>query len=88
MGFKNYRRKEKLSELRPFVFGEDLSGVSVSDADVTETESGESGGYIARNPRNHSERWYIGRVYFNENFDPVPVDGQRGNHVHSREEFD
>ena len=43
--FKQYKRKG-LSEMRPYVYGEDLTGVSVSDQDNPLTDMG----MIARNP--------------------------------------
>lgn len=51
--FKFYSRKGQV-EARPYVPGEDLSGVSVAAVD----EPGE-GGMIARNPKNHDDQWYI-----------------------------
>ena len=44
--FKNYRRKG-IIELRPYIFGEDLTGISVSAQDNPETDMG----MIARNPK-------------------------------------
>lgn len=64
--FKQYRRKG-LSEMRPYVKGEDLSGVSVSDVDHPEQDMG----MIARNPKNHADQWYVARKYFEENLEPV-----------------
>ena len=50
-------------EARPYVPGEDLSAISVSDED-TLTE----GGMIARNPENPADQWYINAVYFAKNY--------------------
>jgi len=66
--FKQYRRIG-LSEMRPYVEGEDLSGVSVSDAD--KALSTLVGGYIARNPKNHADMWYVAQKYFEENLEEV-----------------
>ena len=64
--FKQYKRKG-LSEMRPYVKGEDLTGVSVSDTDHPETDMG----MVARNPVNHADRWYVARKYFEDNLEPA-----------------
>ena len=64
--FKQYRRKQ-IAELRPYVKGEDLSGISVADVDDPETD----GGMIARNPKNHADQWYVARQYFADNFEEI-----------------
>lgn len=66
--FKKYRIKG-LSELRPYVPGEDLTGVSVSDADKSLPTL--DGGYIARNPENHNDKWYVAKDYFDKNLEEV-----------------
>ena len=65
MRFKLYQRKE-LSEMRPYVLGEDLSKVSVSKEDTPEV-----GGMIARNPKNYEDQWYVAKKYFEDNLEPV-----------------
>lgn len=64
--YKQYRRKG-LSEMRPYVKGEDLTGISVSEQDNPETDMG----MIARNPKNHDDKWYVARKYFEENLEEV-----------------
>lgn len=64
--FKQYKRKG-LSEMRYYVKDEDLSSVSVSDADNPVTDMG----MIARNPKNHNDMWYVARKYFEENLELV-----------------
>jgi hypothetical protein len=64
--YKQYKRKG-LSEMRPYVKGEDLSGVSVSAEDNPQTDMG----MIARNPQNHNDKWYVARKYFEENLEPA-----------------
>jgi hypothetical protein len=51
--FKRYRRKQ-IAELRPYVQGENMDGISVSDADA-EAGSPKAGDMIARNPENHED---------------------------------
>lgn len=64
--FRQYKRKG-LSEMRPYVKGEDLSKVSVSPEDNPESDMG----MIARNPNNHADQWYVARRYFNDNLELV-----------------
>jgi hypothetical protein len=56
--WKTYRRIG-LTEMRPYVPGEDLTDISVSSQDTPQ-----DGGMIARNPDNHSEQWYVNEAYF------------------------
>lgn len=66
MTWKKYRRTG-LSEMRPYVLGEDMSNISVSEVDNPETDMG----MIARNPENHSDQWYVAREYFEKNLEEV-----------------
>lgn len=65
--FKKYRRTA-LSELRPYIPGEDLDAISVSNIDKPE-----KGGMIARNPNNHKDQWYVEKQYFEDNLEPADV---------------
>ena len=67
--FRRYRRKQ-IAELRPYEPGEDLSGVSISAADK-EDGSPEAGDMIARNPKNHADKWLVRAQYFADNFEPL-----------------
>lgn len=62
--WKQYKRKG-LSEMRPYVLGEDLAGISVSPEDDPPTDMG----MVARNPKNHKDQWYVARKYFEENLE-------------------
>jgi hypothetical protein len=67
--WKQYKRKG-LSEMREYVVGEDLSNVSVSDADIErDGELSTPGGMIARNPNCHEDQWYVAKEYFRDNFE-------------------
>lgn len=66
MNWKKYRRTN-IAEMRPYVRGEDMSYISVSNVDDPETDMG----MIARNPLNHEDQWYVARKYFEENFAPI-----------------
>lgn len=49
--------------MRPYVPGEDLTGVSVSEVDTPE-----EGGMVARNPEDYNDQWYISKAYFEQNY--------------------
>jgi hypothetical protein len=53
--FKSYRRKG-ITEMRPYVPGEDITGVSMSNVD-REAGCPKEGDYIARNPDNHKQQY-------------------------------
>jgi hypothetical protein len=65
--FKRYRRKQ-IAELRPYVPGENMDGISVSDADA-KAGSPKAGDMIARNPENHEDQWLVAAQYFADNFE-------------------
>ncbi len=68
-GFRQYRRTE-IAELREWQAGDDLSGVSLSQADK-DAGSPKTGDMIARNPKNHADRWLVAAAYFADNFEKV-----------------
>ena len=65
--YKQYHRKG-LSELRPYIQGEDLTGVSISEADK-QNGSPKEGDMIARNPKNHDDKWLVAKKYFEDNLE-------------------
>lgn len=68
--FKQYRRKS-ISEMRPYVEGEELNEiVSISDADL-KNGSPKLGDMIARNPKNHEDQWLVAKEYFEDNLEPL-----------------
>lgn len=68
--YRRYRRKN-LSEMRPYIPGEDLSGVSINEVDRA-AGSPKKGDWIARNIARHSERWLVSKAFFADNFEPEP----------------
>lgn len=56
--WKNYRRTG-ITQMRPYIVGEDLSNVSINKEDTPE-----EGGYIARNIANWNDQWYVAKDYF------------------------
>jgi hypothetical protein len=69
MNWKQYKRKG-VSEMRPYMLGEDISRISISEADI-QAGSPKGGDMIARNPRNHTGQWLVARKYFEDNFELV-----------------
>lgn len=67
--WKQYRRKG-LSELRPYIEGENIDHVSIADVDI-KNGSPKSGDMIARNPNNHLDQWLVEQQYFMDNLEPV-----------------
>jgi hypothetical protein len=75
MVWKQYRRSN-FAEMRAIEPGEDigLEGVSISGPDLMllETNPEEfARGFIARNPLNHDDQWYVSRHYFELNFEEI-----------------
>ncbi len=68
-GFAQYRRKQ-ITELRPWIEGDNLSGVSISQVDK-DAGSPRPGDMIARNPANHADRWLVAAKYFADNFEQI-----------------
>lgn len=62
---KNYRKKN-VQPMRPYVEGEDLTGVSVSPED--EKLDTLVGGMIAFSATNPNDKWYVAKVFFEENY--------------------
>jgi len=52
--------------MRPYIPGEDLTEVSVSDEDTPE-----HGGMIAVNIDNPKDQWYIAKKFFIANYEEV-----------------
>jgi hypothetical protein len=70
--FKQYKRKG-LSEMCPFseYVGVDMSNLSVSEQDKLLSNEEFAQGYVARNPNNHADVWYVAKKYFDENLEPA-----------------
>lgn len=56
-------RKIATQEMRPYVPGEDMSSISVSNEDTPKL-----GGMIARNSAHHKDQWYVAKDFFNGNY--------------------
>lgn len=69
--FKQYRRSA-IAEMADWHEGFDMARVSVSAPDA-EAGSPKAGDKIARNPKNHDDRWLVAAAYFAENFEARPL---------------
>ena len=61
--YKNYYNKKNVQPIRPYVPGEDMSGVCVGWGDIVE-----EGGMIVYLPNNPVAKWYITREFFEANY--------------------
>lgn len=66
--YKTYR-KSGLTQMRPYVSGEDLTRISVSAADKELPTL--DGGMIAHNSGNPDDQWYVAKAYFEKNYEEV-----------------
>jgi hypothetical protein len=74
MNFKKYKRKglsEMVSAAEFILNGGDLSKVSISEPDKALDQEQFEQGYIARNPKNHEDMWYVAKKYFDDNLEPA-----------------
>jgi hypothetical protein len=67
--FTQYRRTQ-IAEMRPFVVGEYMDMISMSAEDL-KAGSPKAGDMIARNPKNHDDKWLVAAKYFADNFEPI-----------------
>lgn len=65
--FKNYKRKG-LSQMAAWEPGDDMTGISISGPDK-EAGSPKKGDQIARNPKNHDDKWLVAKKYFEDNLE-------------------
>ncbi len=66
--FTQYRKKQ-LAEMRPYVEGEPLEGISIADVD-RQAGSPKGGDMIARNPLDHRDQWLVAEAFFAANYEP------------------
>ena len=77
MNFKQYKRKglsEMIAVTEFIQHGGDMTKVSVSEPDqsLAKTAPHEfEQGFIARNPKNHEDLWYVAKKYFDDNLEPA-----------------
>ena len=49
----------------------EMSSVSVSEQDALLDHEEFNQGYVARNPKNHLDLWYVAKKYFDDNLEPA-----------------
>lgn len=69
MEFKKYRRSQ-IAEMADWEPGMDMNGVSVGNVDMG-NGSPKQGDKIARNPKNHNDKWLVAEQYFKDNFEEI-----------------
>jgi len=74
--WKRYRRTNvaEMRELSEAERGGDLTAISVSAPDLAlslENRDEFNRGFIARNPQNYNDLWYVARAFFEANFEAV-----------------
>jgi hypothetical protein len=67
--FIQYRRTQ-IAEMMPWAENVAMHEVSISAPDK-EAGSPKAGDMIARNPKNHADKWLVAAQYFADNFEPV-----------------
>lgn len=67
--FTKYRRTQ-IAEMTPWTPMTDMIRVSISKPD-RDAGSPKAGDMIARNPKNHDDRWLVAAQYFADNFEPL-----------------
>jgi hypothetical protein len=69
--FKQYKRKG-LSEMIPLKdYPGEMTDISVSAQDDLLDRDEFNQGYVARNPKNHLDMWYVSKKYFDDNLEPA-----------------
>jgi len=63
MEWKQYHKKG-IIQMRPYIQGESLDGISVSKTDSPKEDMG----MVARNPNDHNDMWYVNRKFFEEHY--------------------
>jgi hypothetical protein len=67
--YKRYRRSQ-IAEMADWSPEVDMTDVSISPVDHA-AGSPKPGDKIARNPKNHADRWLVAAAYFADNFEPI-----------------
>lgn len=67
--YKKYRRTQ-IAEMCAWHNNFDMNDVSISKPDI-DAGSPKEGDMIARNPKNHDDKWLVAEQYFKDNFEPT-----------------
>jgi hypothetical protein len=68
--FTLYRRNRNTTEMRPWVPGEDMKGVTIS-AEDKKAGSPKDGDMIARHASKADEKWLVSRQDFSDGYEPA-----------------
>jgi len=60
--YKEYVKTAK-QKMRPYVLGEDMTGISIASVDTPEL-----GGMIAVSADNPNDKWYVAKAFFEKNY--------------------
>jgi len=63
--WKDYIKNTR-QPMYPYVEGQSLEGISVWDGDTPEV-----GGMIAVNPKDPTDKWYVSKPFFEQNYIPA-----------------
>lgn len=67
--WKQYKRKG-ITVARPYIPGEDLSGVAIHDV-LRAAGHPKEGDVVARDPNNHADQWLLSEQYVKDNLEPA-----------------
>ena len=70
--YHSYRRKGMIW-LRPFEAGESLEGISLSQEDAKEVQGPGPYGFVAMNPLDVQDKWYVSHAYAAKNYEPMEL---------------
>lgn len=69
--WSNYRKKG-VQQMRPYIPGEDMRGISISEPDK-QTGSPKNGDMIARDSVDKYDQWLVSADFFARNYEPITV---------------
>lgn len=70
MGEYTKYRRTQIAEMRPALPSDAHNEVSIS-AEDRRGGSPKYGDMVARNPKNHADKWLVAAQYFKDNFEPL-----------------
>lgn len=66
-------QRSAIGEMTPWTPGFNMDRVSVNAEDKEKNGSPKTGDMIARNPKNHADKWLVEATYFKDNFVTTPI---------------
>lgn len=69
-------QRTAIAEMMPWIPTTDISAVSISAPDRA-NGSPKAGDMIARNPKNHADKWLVAAEYFSDNFAEIAAKPER-----------